>query len=744
MAGDTKLMTPNTDALIQSLNTDQQQAVQAEDGPILVLAGAGSGKTRVLTHRIAYLILERGVAPWQILAMTFTKKAAGEMSERVSKLVQTESTPWIGTFHSIFSKILRYEVHHLNYTSDFVIYDSDDQVRLLKSIMDQQSISTQQYTPKSILSQISRAKNNFVSTDNFEKGAITPLDKTIAKLYRLYQLQLRANNAMDFDDLLQVPIELFNKKPEILEKYQNRFKYILVDEYQDTNRVQYELLKLLVKSHQNLFVVGDDDQSIYGWRGADIYNILNFEKDYKKTQTFRLQQNYRSTKNILAASNAVAAQNVGRKEKALWCDQEPGEKVDVYETLNEHAESLKIVNNLKQEVFKNKRSFRDFAILYRTNAQSRAIEDALRRNAISYIIVGGLRFYERKEIKDILAYLKVVVNPADSVSLKRIVNFPPRGIGNTTIQRLEAWALENNKSFFEAIQNVEHVDTLSNAAQGRVKTFYELIRKYQDLKDKLKADELLHILIDEIGFMRMYKEDVAPEAQARLENIQEIMNAVTEYVTNSEEPTLSGFLEEVALVTDIDSWDNHNNAVTLMTLHSAKGLEFPVVFIAGLEENLLPVARSLDNPAALEEERRLFYVGLTRAEKKLYISFAKQRSMYGADSYRIQSRFIEEMDPAVVKMHTLAKQRDFSTGRPRPNFRRQKQQVAFDQMPDYESESQEVEILTSGMQVEHPTFGKGRILEVRGQGAKQMLTILFENGQRKKLLTQYAHLTLLS
>lgn len=736
-------MTSHTETLLKSLNTDQSQAVQAADGPILVLAGAGSGKTRVLTHRIAYLIMERGIAPYQILAMTFTKKAAGEMSERISKLVQTDSKPWIGTFHSIFSKILRYEVHHLNYTSDFVIYDSDDQVRLLKSLMEQQSISTQQYKPKAILSHISRSKNNFVSADNFDKGATTPLDKIIAKLYRQYQHQLRANNAMDFDDLLQVPIELFTQKPEILQKYQNRFKYILVDEYQDTNRVQYELLKLMSNSHQNLFVVGDDDQSIYGWRGADIYNILNFEKDYTKTQTFRLQQNYRSTQNILAASNAVAAKNVGRKEKALWCNQEEGEKIDVYETLNEHAESLKIVNNLKQEVFKNKRSFRDFAILYRTNAQSRAIEDALRKNAISYIIVGGVRFYERKEVKDILAYLKVIVNPADGVSLKRIINFPTRGIGNTTIQRLESWAFENNKSFFEAVQHVELINTLSNAAQKRVKTFYELISKYQDLKDKLKADELLHILIDEIGFTRMYKEDIAPDAQVRLENIQELMNAVTEYVVNSEEPTLSGFLEEVALVTDIDSWDDHNNAVTLMTLHSAKGLEFPVVFIPGLEENLLPVARSLDNPAALEEERRLFYVGLTRAEKKLYISYAKQRSMYGDDTYRIQSRFIEEMDPSVVEMHRLARQRDFSVGRPKPNFSRN-QQTSFDQMPDYESESQEVQMLTSGMEVEHPTFGKGRILEVRGQGAKQMLTILFENGQRKKLLTQYAHLTLLS
>ncbi len=728
--------------ILENLNTEQKSAVQATEGPVLVLAGAGSGKTRVLTHRIAYLIQDKGVQPWQILAMTFTKKAAGEMVERVHELVTVDAVPWIGTFHSIFSKLLRIEAQHLNYDSNFVIYDTDDQLRLMKSLMSFHDISTQQFAPKSILATISKSKNNLIEPQDYAVNALsTPFEKMVARLYPAYENQLRANNAMDFDDLIKEPITLFEKNPEILEKYQNRFKYILVDEYQDTNRVQYRLLQLLSKSHQNLCVVGDDDQSIYGWRGADINNILDFEKDFPSTQTYRLEQNYRSTKNILTAANAVASRNVGRKEKSLWCEQADGEKIDAYETLNGQSEALKIVNNLKHDVFKHKRSFRDFAILYRTNAQSRAVEDALRRNAISYIIVGGVRFYERKEIKDILAYLKVIVNPKDEVSLRRIINFPTRGIGDTTIQRLIAYAREHQVSLINAVEQCAACETLSKAAQKRVSDFNELMQKYIELKDKISVSELVHTLVDEIGFVHLYKEDLGPDSQSRLENIQELMNAVTAFEVNSEEDSLAGFLEEVALVADIDQWDDKNNAVTLMTLHSAKGLEFPVVFIAGMEEGLLPVSRSLDNPTALEEERRLFYVGITRAREKLYLTWAKQRNLYGEDNYRVTSRFLKEIDPLVVEFHQTKMRKETFEPSGRSPFR--KKTSSFDKHPEYESYSQETSYITPGSRVEHAKFGQGKILDVTGGGAKQTLTILFDNGERKKLLTQYANLTLL-
>lgn len=736
----------------KQLNSEQWKAVQTTEGPVLILAGAGSGKTRVLTYRIAYLFAHKGVHPSEILAVTFTKKAAGEMRERLYSLCPGQDGLWIGTFHSIFSKILRWDGFHLGYNNNFVIYDTDDQLRLMKTLMEENHISTTMHQPKAILSTISTAKNKLISPDQFAKQVASPFEEAVSKLYPKYQSRLWANNACDFDDLITLPIRLFEQVPGVLEKYQSRFKYFLVDEYQDTNRAQYKLMHALAKANRNICVVGDDDQSIYGWRGADIRNILDFEKDYPDSQTFRLEQNYRSTKNILQAANSVVEKNMDRKPKTLWSDKGQGEKIEIHELENERMEALKVVDHIKQEVFRNKRTFQDFAILYRTNAQSRALEEGLRRSGMSYIIVGGLRFYERKEIKDVLAYLKVIDNPKDGVSLKRIINFPLRGIGDVSVQKIEKWALEMGLPLLDAACRVEEIGDLGNRAKQAIRQFADLIQKYIDLKDKISLNELVHALVDDVGLLSMYKLDNTVESQSRAENIQELMAGVGEYVDDTDEPTLSGFLENVALVTDIDGWDERSNAITLMTLHSAKGLEFPVVFICGLEDGLFPVSRSIESADALEEERRLFYVGITRAKEKVYISHVQQRAMYGEGSYRLPSRFLDELDPEVVE---LSKQQSYQI---RPTFNRpdrrnifssqstNKSIEYFDEHPDYENFSQDVSTIPGikkGAFVSHATFGKGKIVGVDGKGKMQKVTVHFENGVEKKLLTQFAKLTLL-
>jgi len=726
---------------LNELNPAQRKAVETTEGPVLVLAGAGSGKTRVLTFRIAYLVKEKKVPPWEILAMTFTNKAAGEMRERVESLIGVNAGLWVGTFHSIFSKILRWESELFNYSPDFVIYDTEDQERLVKSIMNDMGVSIQQYPPKMILSFISRAKNNLISPETYSSSAKTVIEDIVSRVYPEYQNRLRSNHAFDFDDLITIPIHLFDKYPDVLKKYQSRFRYVLVDEYQDTNRAQYMLIRYLAKEHRNICVVGDDDQSIYRWRGADIRNILEFEKDFPGAQVFRLEQNYRSTQNILTAAASIVEKNKGRKEKKLWSNKEPGEKLDLLEAVDERHEAEMVVEKIREKVFKKKHTFRDFAILYRTNAQSRVLEDSLRGRRIPYVIVGSVKFYERKEIKDLLAYLKLITNPKDDLSLKRIINFPLRGIGVTTFSRIEKWAREKSLNLFDAIEKIEEIPEIPVRSRRAIDQFYKLISKYIDLKNKISLNELVHTLVDETKLLNIYKEDNSIESRRRADNIREFLAAVNEYASRNKEATLSGFLEEVSLITDVDTWDDKKNAVTLMTLHSAKGLEFPVVFITGLEEGLFPGYRSLESPDALEEERRLFYVGLTRAREKVYLSWSHRRSFFNGENSRFPSRFLEELDSNVVKITVFSPRK--ATGQFRGIIQHTPEEDSFSPHPSYESFSQEEPILAPGLWVMHQKYGKGRIVNVEGRGIKQKVTVEFEEGTQKKFIAQYAKFTIL-
>lgn len=720
------------------LNSVQRQAVEATEGPVLVLAGAGSGKTRVLTCRIAYILQSQKARPWEILAMTFTNKAAGEMKERVHQFFPRDDILWIGTFHSIFARILRTEAALFGYPSTFVIYDTDDQKRLIKSIMEDFQISAQMVNPASILSIISKAKNGLVSPDAFQKSAASPMEQVTARIYPAYQNRLRKNHAFDFDDLITVPLELFEKHPDLLEKYQKKFRYVLVDEYQDTNRAQYKLIHYMTMAHQNICVVGDDDQSIYRWRGADIRNILEFEKDFKATQIFRLEQNYRSTRNILKAANSIVQNNIGRKVKKLWTERDSGEKIDLIQVEDERHEAEKVVEKIRAEGIQKKRDFKDFAILYRTNAQSRVLEEGLRRNGIRYTIVGGVRFYERKEIKDILAYLKLIINPNDSVSLTRIINFPPRGIGQVTLQKLSGWAASQDESVFQCLGKADQIENLSVRAKNALCSFHGFITKFMGLKEHFSLPELVHSLVDEVELISMYKEDSTPEGLGRIENIREFLSAVSDYAKMTEDATLEGFLTEVSLMTDMDAWDDRSNAVTLMTLHCAKGLEFPVVFITGLEEGLFPITRSFDDTDSLEEERRLFYVGLTRAKDKIYLSYARTRAVYGEGSYRMPSRFLDEIDPEVVhkKKSALGRSLLHST-------ERHKRDATMQAHPDYASFSQEDSQLLPGLRISHATFGSGQIVKIEGRGQMQKVIVRFDDGLEKKFLSQYAQFSII-
>ena len=597
------------------------------------------------------------------------------------------------------------------------------------------NISPKEYSPKSIRSVISITKNRLISPENYASTAKSPFEKVVTRIFPVYENRLRFYNALDFDDLITVPIKLFTMYPDILLKYQSRFKYILVDEYQDTNRAQYLLLYHLSKEHRNICVVGDDDQSIYRWRGADIRNILEFENDFPDSQVFRLEQNYRSTQTILKAANSVIEKNVGRKGKSLWSARELGEKIDLLEVVDEREEAQKVVEKIKVEVFKGKRTFREFAVLYRTNAQSRSLEDGLRKSGMSYVIVGGVRFYERKEIKDVLAYLKLIANPKDSISLKRIVNFPLRGIGDGTLRKIDAWAESIGMHMFETMGRIDEIPDITSRIKTSVRDFYGLIQKYIDLKDQISPNELAHTIVDETGLLTMYKGDTSPEGQGRAENIREFLAAVSEYAVSTDSPSLSGFLEEVSLITDIDTWNDKSNAITLMTLHCAKGLEFPVVFITGLEDGLFPVLRSLDEPEALEEERRLFYVGLTRAKEKIYLSCAERRRLFYDSNFRLPSRFLDEIDSTVLR-RTKASSRNAAISMHADVQNRKKE--AYDSHPDYEDFSQEKIQYRPGVCVNHEKYGKGRIVRVEGEGQKKKVIVRFEDGAEKKFLLQYA------
>lgn len=630
--------------LIDNLNKEQREAVLHTDGPLLIFAGAGSGKTRVLTHKIAYLIEEKGVYPGSILAITFTNKAANEMKERVKSLINCHYDMWVSTFHSACVRILRMETESLKgYKKNFIIFDSDDQQKLIKECLKELNYNEKNFPPKEVLSIISNAKDQLTGPNKFmdRYGQDFRLKK-IGDIYTLYQKKLKSNNAMDFDDIIFNTVKLFENNEEILRKYQQKFKYILVDEYQDTNNCQYKLVNLLAKEHRNLCVVGDDDQCIYTWRGADIRNILNFEKDFPDAKVVKLEQNYRSTQTILDAANNVIKNNSGRKSKKLWTEKDEGKPIVYYKAINERDEADFIIGEIDRLAFSDVRSLKDFAILYRTNAQSRIIEELCMARGIPYKIVGGHRFYDRKEVKDVIAYLRSILDPEGDMSIKRIINVPKRGIGKASLDILEKYARDNGDSLYGVLLSIEDVDGIGKKAKNNIKEFVSLMAEFMTIAEKESISEIIKQVISKSGYLEEL-EGGDEEDKGRAENIKELMSAAIEYEDKNEDSSLQGFLENLALMSDIDGLEEERDGITLMTLHSAKGLEYPVVFISGMEEGLFPSMQSTFEDSRLEEERRLMYVGITRAKEKLYLTSAFERTLFGSTSYTMDSRFLNEI-----------------------------------------------------------------------------------------------------
>ncbi len=638
-------------SLLDGLNKEQKTAVLHNEGPLLILAGAGSGKTRVLTNRIAYLIKEQGVFPSNILAITFTNKAAREMRERIENLIGDLSNDmWVGTFHSICIRILRRDIEKLGYDRSFVIYDTQDQQVVIKECIKELNINEKNFPPKSVLENIGKQKNELIDAAHFEKlyASDFRLGK-ISKLYTLYQKKLKSNNALDFDDIIMYTIKLFKEYPEVLNFYQRKFRYVLVDEYQDTNTAQYMLVRKLSEAHGNLCVVGDDDQGIYSWRGANIRNILDFEKDFNGCKTVKLEQNYRSTQTILDAANHVIKNNTGRKFKSLWTDNEGGNKIVMCENDNEHEEALYTAREIQRLIKDEGRKFKDFAVLYRINAQSRVLEEMFMREGLPYKIVGGQKFYDRKEIKDIIAYLRLIQNPADNVSLKRVINVPKRGIGDTTVETAEDLAFESGVSIFSIVSAADECPALKRAA-SKLNNFATMILKLRTMKENMGIADLLEMVVDDTGILREYEIENTVEAQSRIENIKELKSVAIEFEKQSEDNSLEEFLAHISLVSDLDNLEEEQDYVVLMTMHSAKGLEFPVVFIPGMEEGVFPGYRAItEGPDQLEEERRLCYVGITRAREKLYLSNARFRTLFGNSSYNKPSRFLSEIPEELVE-----------------------------------------------------------------------------------------------
>ncbi len=761
--------------ILAGLNPAQRAAVSHLNGPVMIVAGAGSGKTRVLTHRIA-LLVESGVRPWQVLALTFTNKAAKEMKERIALLVSPELARdlWMGTFHSVFARILRRHAADIGYTSSFTIYDSDDSLNAIKQVMNVLGISKDQSNANAVRSRISSAKNQLISPEEYERLARDLFSEQVARIYPEYNRALRLANAMDFDDLLLKTIELLdlpatpdNAGP--LAYYQQKFKYILVDEYQDTNRAQYAIIKRLAGTQGNLTVVGDDAQSIYAFRGADIGNILDFERDYPGTQIFRLEQNYRSTKNILAAADELIKNNKDQIPKTLFTENVRGEPVKITQCLDERDEASAIVRAIEEQVRALKLDLKDCAVLYRTNAQSRAIEDGLRRQGIPYNIVGGTAFYKRKEIKDVLGYVRLLVNPNDSESLLRVINTPPRGIGATTMEHVAAYARDHRQSLMSALGAIDFVPGVQSRAIQRIHEFTRLLQKYTALRDKMSPSEQVRSLVDETNLLQELKLENTIEALSRRENIQEFLSAITDYFHEKPDATLESFLEEVSLLSEVDQSDGTKNAVTLMTLHSAKGLEYPVVCIAGLEEGLFPsqpVGGTRD-PNDIEEERRLLYVGITRAMRRCFVFYAIERLRFGETARALPSRFIEEIERSGTTEHVTSfgtkphlresaseRTREIShlfAGSPVINgrtFARKRREThtahSFEDEPRASySQIEEGTTLEHGARVFHETFGEGRVIAVAGFGDKAKATVEFPKFGRKNLMLKFANLKVL-
>ena len=716
-------------SILEGLNDAQREAVQAVDGPVLVLAGAGSGKTRVLTRRIAYLLDECGVDSHHILAMTFTNKAAGEMRERVEDLLQIScKTMWIGTFHSLCARLLRSHAERVGLSSNFTIYDATDQLALLRRVIADEELSEREWPARQIRARISKAKNAMQGADVFAQRASAFDEQMVARIFRHYQDALKQNNAVDFDDLLMLSVELIRDHEDIRQTYQARFSHILIDEYQDTNRPQYLFARYLAEAHQNICVVGDDDQSIYAWRGADIRNILDFEADYPNALVVRLEQNYRSTQVILDAGNAVIRNNAGRKGKELWTDRAGGEKIRLKRCADEAAEALWIAGVARD--FRRTHAYRNTAVLYRTNAQSRAIEEGLRRENIPYQIVGDVRFYERREVKDVLAYLKLVVNPRDSISFWRVLNTPRRGIGATSAARLDDFAMREGIAPYHALARLDEADALPARTARTMRGFYDLIEGFRRDMETMPADELAAKLVVDTGYLRDFEKLVREERESRRAHVEELLTDIQIFVEQSDDVSLEAYLRKVSLVTDVDQWENAVDAVTLMTLHSAKGLEFPIVFIAGLEDGLFPILRpgadreNLEDP--LEEERRLFYVGITRAEERLFLSYAMRRRHYSGAVSCLASRFLSEIPEDLLDAGFKISEAS--------NAPRQKSRAPQRVRPG------ESFLMDVGSWVVHPAWGRGQIQSRTGSGQTAKLKVKFNGGSVKTLMVKFANL----
>ena len=787
--------------LLNELNPPQREAVEAMTGPLLVLAGAGSGKTRVLTFRVANIILQGEATPGQIFAVTFTNKAAREMCHRIESLLTRMGIPlheplWISTFHSSCARILREDIYRLGYQPFFVIYDSGDQLSLLKRICEDMNLNDKVYPPKSFIHQISQAKMLGLTPDKVSGHRFFKMDETTLEVYQNYEIEMKRSNALDFDDLLLKTYELLSQHPDVLAQYRDKFRFILVDEYQDTNHIQYLIVKLLAEGHRNLCVVGDEDQSIYSWRGADIKNILDFEKDFPEAKTVKLEENYRSSQNIVDAATKVISKNTQRKNKVLFTSNEPGSKITVQAENNEYDEARFVVRKIQDLTRDRQYSLNDIAIFYRTNAQSRVLEEQLRSHALAYRVFGSVKFYERKEIKDVICYMRMILNPNDDVAFYRTINTPTRGIGKTTVQEILTMASQHKISAFEAARQVAMQRVVHAGACGKINGFLNLIETLrEDLKGSSPSEVYLRIL-DVTGYAKKLKDENTPEASTRIENLEEFQNAILQFEDErEEEATMQTFLEEMALISDADKADDEMEAVTLMTLHLSKGLEYKNVFMVGLEEGLFPSGRSIDDPDQLEEERRICYVGMTRARENLFMSYAKSRRVYGQEEFRPVSRFIAEVPKELVSANAAIKRPGFldryaekygtqmepeagSQSSPHAGYRSRDAVANKNVFPNYEGdnfsresatqqsysndnfgqqgyandgysnegfsedsfESAQSKNFSRGQRVRHPTFGVGSIFQVEGSGDQQKVSVLFNDRSLKKFMVKHARL----
>ncbi|WP_413568771.1 ATP-dependent helicase [Bdellovibrio sp. HCB117] len=757
------------DFVTKDLNPPQKDAVETLEGPLLILAGAGSGKTRVLTHRMANIIGQGVAAPDEILCVTFTNKAAKEMEHRIYKILSemgahVRAQLWINTFHSFCVRVLRQHITLLDYKPFFGIYDSSDTLSQIKKVMTVLNINDKMYPAKNFQSRISSAKMMGLSPEAFEKNAKRLMDAKTVEVYKAYEVEMKKANSLDFDDLLMKTYELFRMYPDVLKMYQEKFRYIMVDEYQDTNHIQYLLVQMLAKAHRNLCVVGDEDQSIYSWRGADIKNILDFEKDFPEAKVVKLEENYRSSANIVNAATAVIKNNSQRKDKTLFTSNNAGDLIHVREEKNEYDEAKFVAKTIQTMMNEGEGSYNDYAVFYRTNAQSRVLEEQMRTLAIPYRLVGGVRFYERMEIKDILSYMKLAINPADDIALKRIINVPARGIGKTTIEKLEEYAAQHGTSMYLAAGKACDDRIFNAGTTGKIRRFLELMDELQANALSFKIVDFYHIVLDRTEYLLNLKKDESPEAQARIENLEELDNAIAQFAKErGDEGTLTSFLEEMALVSDVDSLDQEQNSVTLMTLHISKGLEYPYVFVVGMEENLFPSGRSLDSDGEedVEEERRLAYVGMTRARQKLWLTYAKMRRVWGQEQMNPPSRFIKEIPKEFVEFKAAIAEgprfvsrygsssydTDGAFDSPRwgslASDRNKARPQSFDDsqaFPDYENEGSQGGQFTKGMRVRHPTFGAGTVYATEGTGENFKVSVMFTDNTVKKFVVKYARL----